>query len=762
MRPTGARTAASQIRQRLFAIFRFCAFRSTPGPSKLWLKVAPEACQCWAMLSRLLLASVCVGAVACSTGRPEFNPRSTDSSNSSDVSGTRSDDSADAAAASTGGSTEVAPTTGPGTHSGVNPGTNDSTSPSNDSTDTDDETTTENTDESAPETDDETTTENTDESDADATEETDNADTDTTETGTTDPDTTETETTEPEPQCDDKCQSGESECTGGQLKRCEADSDGCWAWGTPTACETATCATETSCVDCVNKCSVGASTCTGGSLKTCVADASGCLDWSAATPCDTGACSSDTECLVCDDECSSEGGTSCEDGDLRTCEADNNGCLAWSGPSSCDTGACASNTACLVCDDKCTSGSHSCSGSQLSACTADDNGCYDFEPASTCSGNTPVCDADAGRCECESSAAPTCTNGTTANQCVDGAWADSACTGNTPACVTGLGCQPCTEHSQCPSSACHLAGSKKGSCFATNTVVNVNSAATFLNAINATSDGGESVIKLSAGTYTLTAGFGPEGETAIIGQSGVTLVDNMPFPGDARAGLLGSQGITYYAKFELTNTSADHAGVTPATGSVMWLDDVKIRGQYNAVYSNGECHLRRTTISNYAGSGVTAVYGGSVFLENSTVGPASASGTTGVGAYSGGVLDVRYSTIAGNDFGVGCSIGDSSGRIANSIIASNINGHSIADENTDCSDVFTLVTNAVDQDGYGTKIAIYSSNWFVSASTGNLHLSNAGKVAIPAIAVRGSGDPLLDIDGATRPASAGFPGADEP
>lgn len=293
--------------------------------------------------------------------------------------------------------------------------------------------------------------------------------------------------------------------------------------------------------------------------------------------------------------------------------------------------------------------------------------------------------------------------------------------------------------------------------------MNVNSASSLLNAVNATSTSGEAVIKLSAGTYTMTSALAPKGETAIIGQSGVVIVDNMPSQGDARAGFMGSQGgIAYFAKIELKDSSADHTGVAPSTGTIVWLDDMKIHDEYNAIYSTGECHLRRTAVYNYTG-GVNAYYGGSLFVENSMIGPATSGyGTYGIGAYSGAVLDVRYSTIIGNARGVGCSVGDSSGRIANSIIASNINGDSIADEYSDCSDAFTLVTNAVDQNGYGTKIPSYSTAWFSGASSGDLHLSAAGKVAIPTIAVRGSGDPLLDFDGSSRPASAGYPGADQP
>lgn len=562
--------------------------------------------------------------------------------------------------------------------------------------------------------------------------------------------------------CDDKCGAGEARCTGGELERCQEDAKGCWDWGSPVACDPPTCATATSCVVCDDKCSAGETSCSGGSLRTCVADDLGCLDWSNPASCDTGVCSSATACLVCDNSCSAEGNTSCQSGQLRTCEADANGCLDWSAASACSTGTCASSSACFVCDDKCTSGSYSCSGSQLNECTADARGCRDFSLEATCGGNTPVCSASKGRCECESGAAPTCTNSTTVSQCTNGAWTDTACSGNTPVCVAGLGCQACTEHSQCPTTACHLAGPKKGTCFAANTVVNVNSAATLLNAVNATTANGEAVIKLSAGTYTMTSTLGPKGETAIIGQAGVVLVDNIAPPGDARVGFLSAGQTLYVSKVQIRNTSGDHTGLSVGTGAVVWIDDSQIRDEYNALISSGECHLRRMSVYNYT-NGVGAYYGGSIFVENSMIGPAiSGYGTNGLGAFSGGVADVRYTTVIGNDRAINCSVGNSGGRIANSLIASNLNGSSIADEYSDCSEAFTLVTNAVDQTGYGTKIPAYSSTWFTAASSGDLHLSAAGKVAIPTIAVRASGDPLLDFDGHSRPANAGYPGADQP
>lgn len=562
--------------------------------------------------------------------------------------------------------------------------------------------------------------------------------------------------------CSNECDVGDKRCAEGSVQTCEVTANGCAGWSAPTACATQHCANDTECFVCDNKCQVGAARCANAQLDRCVADARGCLDWQDSTACDTGVCATSTSCAVCDDKCS-PGATTCSGGQLRTCVADAVGCLDWSAPTQCDTGACSSASACLVCDNQCANGSFSCNGSQLRACTADAQGCYDFEPQTTCGGNTPVCNASRGRCECQSNAAPTCKNGTTVSQCSNGAWAESACSGNKPVCVEGTGCVACTEHSQCPNSACHLAGSKKGTCFATNTVVNVNSAATFINAVNATSSNGEAVIKLSAGNYTLTNPISPKGETAVIGQSGVVIVDNMAWPGDARGALLGGDGITYYAKLELKDEEADHTGFSAFAGKILWLDDVKIVGQYNGIWTSSETHLRRTSIYAYDGTGIGIGNGGSLFAENSMIGPPAGDyGTTGVSATYGSVIDVRYSTIVGNERGLSCEVGNSSGRVGNSIIASMINGYSVNDNVQDCSEAFTLVTNAVDQMGYGTKIASYSPTWFTNPSTGNLHLSAAGKVAIPAIAVRTSDDPLLDFDGDARPASAGYPGADQP
>src|SRR5690606_10870015 len=185
----------------------------------------------------------------------------------------------------------------------------------------------------------------------------------------------------------------------------------------------------------------------------------------------------------------------------------------------------------------------------------------------------------------------------------------------------------------------------------------------FMNAVKATSSNGEAVIKLSAGNYTLTEWVSPKGETAVIGQSGVVFVDNMLWSGDARGALLGGDGLTYYAKIEVKDPAElDHTGFSVYGGKVLWLDDVKIVGQYNGVWASGEVHVRRTLVYGYGGTGVGTDNGGSLFIENSMIGsPAGdGSGTAGVSATYGAVLDARYTIIVGNERGLNCEVSNSS------------------------------------------------------------------------------------------------------
>src|SRR5690606_368738 len=120
------------------------------------------------------------------------------------------------------------------------------------------------------------------------------------------------------------------------------------------------------------------------------------------------------------------------------------------------------------------------------------------------SGETPVCNA--GACV-------QCTEDKT-----------SACTGGTPVCGEDFGCHPCTEHIECPDSACHLDGSDQGACFDVGDVVEVGNVAELNTAIAGISGSDRGVIRVVAGDYTgVTAEFLSSVEVAIIGQGSPTI-----------------------------------------------------------------------------------------------------------------------------------------------------------------------------------------------------------------------------------------------
>src|SRR4051794_35902077 len=80
--------------------------------------------------------------------------------------------------------------------------------------------------------------------------------------------------------CTNTCASGASQCSGTQVQRSPADSNGCLAFGTATSCGPGTfCSSSTNaCVACVNSCSApGATQCSGTLVQTCAADSNGCL-----------------------------------------------------------------------------------------------------------------------------------------------------------------------------------------------------------------------------------------------------------------------------------------------------------------------------------------------------------------------------------------------------------------------------------------------------------------------------------------------------
>jgi len=574
--------------------------------------------------------------------------------------------------------------------------------------------------------------------------------------------------------CSNECALGEASCKlDGQLRQCGADATtGCRTFGAATQCAAKTCASTASCITCNHKCDVGASKCdsTSGALSSCEVDAQGCRDWGAAKACaTTGKCSSATACLVCANTCTL-GMKSCTgSGQLKECISVN-GCPDWGNASTCSTNTCASSTACFECTNTCTQdGAVSCQGSALQKCKKDATGCFGLSTTQTCGSDTPVCDAMGSRCACNASGV-TCPSSTTQRQCTSGAWATATCSGSKPACVDGVGCSACTNHAQCPTSACHLSGSKAGSCFAASAVVTVTTAKALSDGIASVAANTEKVFRLQAGSYAFTDSMtiAPGSEVAIVGVGSVTITGG-PSNDPRNALLVVDSGATAYVASVLLSGTGSCTAILSRSSSTVWVDDSRDFGFHSPISGVGEIHVRRSSMNASGASPYFQI--GSFFAENSSFGPNGSGGLSFAGlTFDNSVtVNLKYVTVAGNQNAINCvnAVPPVGGVISNSILTSWA-GESVTGgtNGSNCTGM-TFSHNAVSgssstQGAFGTTMAWDNANWFTSEANGDFHLSTVGKTAIPKSAVRAPDDPALDIDGTSHPASNGYPGYDEP
>lgn len=358
-------------------------------------------------------------------------------------------------------------------------------------------------------------------------------------------------------------------------------------------------------------------------------------------------------------------------------------------------------------------------------CTAADDPhglCMEADPM------LPACDPDTGVCAA----------------CVP-----SHCTGSTPFCDAQQGCQPCTEHAQCPDSACHLLGEDQGGCFDEADVVEISDLTELENELTTLTVGSDGVFILQPDTYTVSGGLTFEGEIALLGTEGVV------FTGGATNNFIVAADSYLYTS-QLTIENGPYRAIN-GSGAGLWLDDTDISGYSVGVLSDSEVHLRRSRVTGGNSDGDAAVYmsAGNLVAENSALGPGAF-----VGLYvDAAEVDLRYVTIAGNTDSMDCT-SNTSGIVRNSIV-SGVGGYSITSQ---CMYNMTWVDNAIDDIDGGTNIGGYVAAWFVDPAAGDFHLTQTGEADIGNIADWDEGDPPLDIDGDPRPMdnSGSFPGLDEP
>ena len=379
-------------------------------------------------------------------------------------------------------------------------------------------------------------------------------------------------------------------------------------------------------------------------------------------------------------------------------------------------------------------------------------------PDGACVGCDGLADPDAA-CAGSDAGRPVCSEG----ECVQcTAERDAACEGSTPICGAANVCEGCTEHSQCPESACHLDGPQAGACFDVADVQMVADANALTTALGEVAADDDVVLMLSGSDYSgVEADLVTNAEVAILGNGSPSI------SGNRLSGVIatGGDSIVYFAGVSLqSNGSGDGLA---CSGSSVWLDDVEIRNNAQVGLDvSGGCaaHLRRTVVRANSGGGVV-VDGvtSTLALETSAVADnVGASAGPGVRVLSAG-LSITYSVLVSNGtFGqpdnLECLSG-ATGVVRNSIVAGP-SGDSIV-----TCDGLSFTTNALDTSNLGAtnvEVGSYDPLWF-SATDGVYSLTPAGEAVFVDIAQWVDGDPLADIDGDAIPTDLpSFPGYDQP
>ncbi len=376
--------------------------------------------------------------------------------------------------------------------------------------------------------------------------------------------------------------------------------------------------------------------------------------------------------------------------------------------------------------------------------TGTPEGCTD---ASTCPGGEVCEDAMCMPCQDASDPDAACADADAQTPYCDGAGTCVACLadtcdGATPTCDPQVGCVPCTEHAQCPDSACHLLGPFAGTCFDASEVVPIADIAALETAFMALAPGDNAVFDLAPGTYEVSGFFtSVADELAILGHGAATITG-------------GATNVV------ATNQTLYVAGLGIVTGPFrvfscgnpgrLWIDDTTIVDYVMPVTTSCETHVRRSFVM---GTDTTIdAQGATVFVENSAIVAAPTAGL----ALTDSLVDIRYANIIGAGNGITCSDG-ASGSVRNSMVVSTSGFVSV-----DPACGLDFANNAVGPNAQGVDVGDYDPSWFVSPGSGDLHLSASGQATFAGIAQWEEDDPLVDADGDARPQDApGYPGLDE-
>ncbi len=474
-----------------------------------------------------------------------------------------------------------------------------------------------------------------------------------------------------------------------------------------------------------------------------------------------------------------EGDASCPDGTFCDgCSAENNGCVAKMPSDACyfpdgfgnevegesssgTSGAMSESTE----DEPTTT-----TGSETSSTTGPIPGCVGdadctdpllpfCDPSGECVTCEGLSDPD-GACAELDAQAPVCAGGVCVQCTTD---RQGVCSGQTPVCVATNECAACTEHHECPDSACHLDGMNQGACFEPTEVTMVANAAELAAAVSNIGDGRGVIVLQGPTSYSESVNIAGDAEVAILGPSSAVLsgTSGLPIPSLN----VGGNAIVYLAGPSVAN--GDFNGVA-CSGTSMWLDDSAVRNNVQlGMDVSGDCalRLRRTVVASNLGGGID-IAGGELTMRNSVVGRNGDDLTSSIGGLrlDGTATAITYSAAVGNEAtnanrGSLFCLGGESGSIRNSILVGS--GDSI----TGC-DSLTFESNAVDGTALGgsnDNVGTVMAGWFIDLGINDYHLTTVGEAEFVGIASWQKGDPMTDIDGDPIPTDmASFPGYDQP
>ncbi len=355
--------------------------------------------------------------------------------------------------------------------------------------------------------------------------------------------------------------------------------------------------------------------------------------------------------------------------------------------------------------------------------------------------------------------------------------ADTACAGQW--CGNDLTCGGCTEHWQCPSSACDL---ERGRCMDDDLVIHVDN-----SVCPKMGSGTEAMPYCSLSTGVQQIGMGERGTIILHGTTsvygdGAILTANAPrtiaivgvdaptiaVAGAGWAAVAGNDMHLYVSGTRLS--SGTGSGVRcVGMRARLWLDDSTIYNNVDGlVVEDCVAKVRRTRIVNNDGYGVSITgENANVLLESSVV-----ANNGMIDPYAGGlfvdagVFDIRYTTIASN---VSAQVGKSlrcvaggGGPIRNSIlVAAEL-------DSVDCpwAEISDSVHDTPAMPGSDNEVVeMFDEGWFQNPASADFHVRRPTMSIFRDRAQWQLGDPTLDLDREPRPAypeAVGFAGADQP